>query len=140
VCVFEKMSNLRTMFYEKFTDLANMVSNPLQGSKFLDEGVLTPEEFVATGDMLSQKCPSWKWCSSKTNQKGLPPEKQYLITKNVVCVQRVADFETSAKTTNEENLNFENDEWTVTHTNVKMQKEDEIPEIPTEKEEKYQSR
>ena len=25
------------------------------------KGVLTPEEFVAAGDLLVDKCPSWSW-------------------------------------------------------------------------------
>lgn len=71
------MSNLKTTLYETFTGIANMVQGPLSTSKFLQEGVLTPEEvrpnrlldvpsyallqFVATGDLLVQKCPSWSW-------------------------------------------------------------------------------
>lgn len=30
-------------------------------SAFLEKGVLTPEEFVAAGDELVFKCPTWSW-------------------------------------------------------------------------------
>jgi len=38
------MDSLKTKLYEKFTDLSNIVQGPLSVSKFLEEGVLTPEE------------------------------------------------------------------------------------------------
>ena len=33
----------------------------LKTSAFLEKGVLTPEEFVAAGDELVFKCPTWSW-------------------------------------------------------------------------------
>lgn len=33
----------------------------LTTSQFQDKGVLTPEEFVAAGDNLVFKCPTWEW-------------------------------------------------------------------------------
>lgn len=38
------MDSLKTYMYEKFTDLSNFITNPLSTSKFLEEGVITPEE------------------------------------------------------------------------------------------------
>jgi len=38
----------------------------LTESKFLTDGVLTPEEFLQAGDQLTFKFPSWQW------EAGLP--------------------------------------------------------------------
>ncbi|KAI3651015.1 hypothetical protein MP228_004496 [Amoeboaphelidium protococcarum] len=65
-------------------------------STFKDTGRLTPEEFIAAGDFLSMKCPSWKWESGEDskrkdylNSRGV---KQYLCAKGVQCTRRVADI------------------------------------------------
>ena len=36
------------------------------------KGVLTPEEFVAAGDLLVDKCPSWSWEAGDPAKVGLP--------------------------------------------------------------------
>ena len=61
-------------------------------SQFRQKGVLTPEEFVAAGDLLVDKCPSWSWEAGdpKLAKEYLPKNKQYLITRNVPCHKRVA--------------------------------------------------
>ena len=72
----------------------------LTESAFLESGVLTPEEFVKAGDELVFRCPTWEWSSSSkaSKQKAyLPPDKQYLITRNVPCRNRVAALETNLK-------------------------------------------
>jgi len=33
----------------------------LASSKFVEKGVLTPEEFVVAGDLLCARNPSWSW-------------------------------------------------------------------------------
>ena len=71
------------------------VKPTLVESQFIQEGVLTPEEFVAAGDMLVFKCKTWEWASGEPGRAVpyLPPNKQYLVTKNVRCAQRVASLE-----------------------------------------------
>jgi len=44
-----------------FRDTAAAVTPVLTESKFLTDGVLTPEEFLAAGDQLVFKFPSWQW-------------------------------------------------------------------------------
>jgi len=53
----------------------------------IKEGVLTPEEFVQAGDELCYKFGTWQWCSGIPEKRStyLPPDKQYLLTKNVPC-------------------------------------------------------
>lgn len=62
-------------------------------STFYDTGRLTPEEFVRAGDFLVYKCPTWRWSAGdpRKSRSYLPRDKQYLITKNVPCMQRVED-------------------------------------------------
>ncbi len=65
----------------------------LRDSKFKESGVITPDEFVAAGDYLTYKCPTWKWAGSSNKAKSyLPADKQYLITRNVPCIKRVCEI------------------------------------------------
>ncbi len=68
----------------------------LKSSAFLSRGVLTPEEFVLAGDELVYKCPTWSWetCDDPSKvKKYLPPNKQFLMTRNVPCGARVSSME-----------------------------------------------
>ena len=58
-------------------------------SKFEEEGILTPDEFIKAGDFLVSKCPTWKWATADKNMLNeyLPKEKQFLIT-TASCKQR----------------------------------------------------
>ena len=50
----------------------------LKKTAFLSRGVLTPDEFVAAGDELVFKCPTWSWEGGdpKRAKPYLPPDKQ----------------------------------------------------------------
>lgn len=88
----------------------------LTESAFLEKGVLTPEEFVKAGDELVFRCPTWEWASSSkaSKQKAyLPPDKQYLITRNVPCRNRVASLETNLKMEGVEDANGCGEDWMV---------------------------
>jgi len=126
---------VKGFLYEKFTEIMNTVRDPLSTSEFLERGVLTPEEFVIAGDLLTMKCPSWVWQESilKTPQKGLPKEKQFLLTKNVPSLMRLTTLE--EKVGKSDTLTVEDDGeggWVATHTNEKKIEEADIPEISTE--------
>eukprot|EP00300_Choanocystis_sp_HF-7_P040453 c6935_g1_i1.p2 GENE.c6935_g1_i1~~c6935_g1_i1.p2 ORF type:complete len:287 (+),score=48.42 c6935_g1_i1:30-863(+) len=62
-------------------------------SAFHERGVLTPAEFVAAGDFLCFKCPTWAWSSGVTRESFLPDDKQFLCTKAVPCEQRIAAYD-----------------------------------------------
>ncbi|KAJ3019978.1 UNVERIFIED_CONTAM: E2-like enzyme [Siphonaria sp. JEL0065] len=109
--------------------------NPLlKESKFKETGVLTPEEFVLAGDFLVYKCPTWAWAGGLPSKRKvgfhtimikatqhldpqdyLPADKQYLITRNVPCLKRIAAME-YRDADDEEAIDDEmGDEWVATH-------------------------
>ncbi|KAI1851939.1 hypothetical protein JX265_008256 [Neoarthrinium moseri] len=63
-------------------------------STFRKTGQITPEEFVAAGDYLVFKFPTWQWAAADNESKRyphLPADKQYLVTRNVPCHRRLDD-------------------------------------------------
>merc|ERR1711916_83431 len=92
----------------------------LKETKFQEKGVLTPEEFVAAGDMLVYKCPTWSWESGSNIRSFLPEDKQYLVTRNVPCAERVASIEYFDM--NDELLEMDegsdSDGWVATHMDL----------------------
>lgn len=67
----------------------------LKKSAFLEKGVLTPEEFVLAGDELVFRCPTWSWEAGDPSRAKpyLPLDKQFLVTRNVPCQNRVSSME-----------------------------------------------
>jgi len=96
---------------------AEYLTPVLKESKFQEAGVLTPEEFVAAGDHLVHHCPSWQWAAGSQDgvRDYLPPEKQFLITRNVPCYKRCRQMEYKADL--EKVLDSEDPEggWVDTH-------------------------
>jgi ubiquitin-like-conjugating enzyme ATG3 len=63
-------------------------------STFRTNGQITPEEFVAAGDYLVYKFPTWSWADASPESKRaayLPPGKQFLVTRGVPCHRRLDD-------------------------------------------------
>jgi ubiquitin-like-conjugating enzyme ATG3 len=115
------MDRVKNFVSGTYQEVAKSFMSVLKESKFYEEGVLTPEEFVIAGDFLTQKCPTWKWCSSKSNLKvnWLPEDKQFLMT-TVPCPKRVRDYEKNNKTTE----NVLDDDWVETNVNFYGRKND----------------
>ena len=46
--------------------------------------MITPDEFVRAGDHLVYHCPTWSWAAGEQGRRKayLPPDKQFLVTKN----------------------------------------------------------
>jgi len=82
-------------------------------SKFIENGTLTPEEFEQAGDQLTFKFPTWQWEAGEASRRFsyLAQDKQYLITRNVPCKDRVRalDYVLDHKTRTE-------DEWLLPET------------------------
>lgn len=74
----------------------------------MENGTLTPEEFLQAGDQLTFKFPTWQWEGGDPSRRVsyLPSDKQYLITRNVPCRVnvRTLDYMMQHKTRTE-------DEW-----------------------------
>ena len=61
---------------------------------FRTTGQITPEEFLAAGDYLVYKFPSWSWSDASSPSKRaphLPAGKQFLVTRGVPCHKRLDD-------------------------------------------------
>eukprot|EP00906_Rhabdomonas_costata_P032922 RCo046362 len=84
--------SLKNRLFQRYKDVAEYFTPVQKKSEFAEKGVLTPEEFVAAGDVLVQMTPAWTWMSADTSKRvpHLPKEKQYLLIKNVICSKRVA--------------------------------------------------
>lgn len=79
-----------------FWKTREMLTPTLKQTAFLTKGILTPDEFVRAGDELVYRCPTWSWCNGGIGPKSyLPRDKQFLITRNVPCRDRVATLEQS---------------------------------------------
>lgn len=114
---------------------ADYVTPVLTSSQFREKGVLTPEEFVAAGDMLVLRCPTWSWQAGDPAKARpfLPPGKQFLVTRNVPCQRRAVALATGAEdevlvsgtVAGEE----EEEEWALTHSNHVVEKQEEAPDM-----------
>lgn len=99
------MNNFSHILFKDYRNVLSKLNPNLKESKFYQEGILTPEEFIKAGDFLIKKCPSWKWMSAKEKyyNKALPKDKQYLQTiassyirandylKNNVTIERIIE-------------------------------------------------
>lgn len=59
---------------------------------FDEKGELSPDEFIAAGDFLVAKFPTWQWglLPPQLQKPFLPPDKQFLVTRKVPLVQRAS--------------------------------------------------
>jgi ubiquitin-like-conjugating enzyme ATG3 len=94
-------------------------------SAFLEKGVLTPDEFVIAGDEIVFKCPTWQWESGDPQKRKpfLPEDKQFLVTRNVPCQNRVSTMENMMVM---ENDNDDDGDWLVSHVAKEQTLEDEF--------------
>ncbi|KAH7961560.1 hypothetical protein HPB52_010426 [Rhipicephalus sanguineus] len=75
-------------------------------------------QFVLAGDHLVHHCPTWQWSAGEglPAKSYLPPDKQFLVTRNVPCYKRCKHMEYSME--HEKVLEEEGDEdggWVDTH-------------------------
>jgi len=96
-------------------------------SRFVEKGMLTPEEFVQAGDQLIFKFPTWQWGSGDPSKSSshLPKDKQFLITKGVPCRDRVRalDYALSHQTRME-------DDWLLpAETDASRSGAEELPDV-----------
>jgi len=118
----ELFQGLKEATYNTYKSTVNAITPVLSESKFLQEGVLTPEEFVLAGDLLVFKCPTWFWCAGAPEKRVpyLPPEKQFLQTKGAPCKTRFRDSSSKSEAVD--------DDWTSVVTQVQAEAAEEILE------------
>ena len=90
------MSNVIHQMGDALRSAVAAVTPVTIGSQFKEKGQLTCDEFVEAGDQLVQKFPSWQWQAAHCDfaKSHLPKQKQFLITRNVPCTNRVLDLDT----------------------------------------------
>ncbi|KAM0750688.1 hypothetical protein T439DRAFT_314015 [Meredithblackwellia eburnea MCA 4105] len=78
----------------KFWAARDYLSPVLRDSKFKESGRITPDEFVAAGDFLVYKFPTWSWEQGEKGKQRdfLPKDKQFLVQRNVPCLRRVSQL------------------------------------------------
>jgi ubiquitin-like-conjugating enzyme ATG3 len=127
------LSSIQQTIHKAYVKTAEKVLPTLTTSKYLEEGVLTPDEFVQAGDLLTYKCPTWSWEAGDPSKavNYLPKEKQFLLTRNVPCMMRVRSLEEGTKTQKHEMVNVEDgDDWVA--PTMAAGKEEEAQEIIAE--------
>ena len=83
---------MRKIIYSTVNTLRDKYTPVTHTSTFRKTGQITPEEFVAAGDYLVFKFPTWSWADADPESKRaphLPPGKQFLVTRNVPCHRRL---------------------------------------------------
>lgn len=83
-----------------FREYITPVSN---ASQYIQNGTITPNEFITAGNFLTDKFVTWKWNfeDAEISEKNLkirtflPKEKQFLITRKVVCYERCQEINAS---------------------------------------------
>lgn len=108
----------------------------LKESQFAAKGVLTPEEFVEAGDMLVLRCPTWQWQAGDPSKARpfLPPDKQFLLTRNVPCQKRactLGDGADDEKLIEAQGEDGDDEGWVATHTAhaAKVVADDDAPDM-----------
>ncbi|CAM0139154.1 E2-like enzyme, variant 2 [Umbelopsis sp. WA50703] len=121
--------------YSRFSSVREYLAPVLRNSKFKETGCITPEEFVAAGDFLVYKCPTWSWEGGDESKRRdyLPKDKQFLITRNVPCLRRAKqmeytedDKETEIKAGDDGENDDDEDGWMYTHSDRVYKTIDEI--------------
>lgn len=80
------------ILYSTVNTLRDRYTPAKHTSTFRKTGEITPEEFVAAGDYLVYKFPTWSWADAEPANRrsaNLPPGKQFLVTRNVPCHRRL---------------------------------------------------
>eukprot|EP00271_Cylindrocystis_brebissonii_P018922 TRINITY_DN5523_c3_g1_i1.p1 TRINITY_DN5523_c3_g1~~TRINITY_DN5523_c3_g1_i1.p1 ORF type:complete len:317 (+),score=54.90 TRINITY_DN5523_c3_g1_i1:286-1236(+) len=112
------ITDVKHRLHEAFKSTVEQFTSARSKTAFRELGVLTPEEFVAAGDNLVEKCATWSWEAGdpKRSKSFLPAQKQFLMTRNVPCLKRAGALEEEYVTSGGDQAVDDVDEgWTATH-------------------------
>eukprot|EP00441_Pelagodinium_beii_P038950 CAMPEP_0197651648 /NCGR_PEP_ID=MMETSP1338-20131121/33469_1 /TAXON_ID=43686 ORGANISM="Pelagodinium beii, Strain RCC1491" /NCGR_SAMPLE_ID=MMETSP1338 /ASSEMBLY_ACC=CAM_ASM_000754 /LENGTH=280 /DNA_ID=CAMNT_0043226339 /DNA_START=66 /DNA_END=905 /DNA_ORIENTATION=- len=100
----ESLSIAKHRMGDAFRHAVSAITTVSSESKFIESGTLTPQEFLEAGEQLTFKFPTWQWASGDASKRStyLPQEKQYLITRNVPCKDRVRALDTAVQRESED--------------------------------------
>ncbi|CAL8470212.1 g9754 [Coccomyxa elongata] len=86
---------MRHAIHTAFKSAAERVLPVRSESGFKSHGVLTPEEFLKSGDYLVRTCSTWSWEAGDPSKakEWLPKDKQYLVTRKVPSNKRASEVE-----------------------------------------------
>uniref|UniRef100_A0A0D9XMF5 Uncharacterized protein n=1 Tax=Leersia perrieri TaxID=77586 RepID=A0A0D9XMF5_9ORYZ len=121
--------------YELYKGTVERVTGPRTVSAFLEKGVLSVPEFILAGDNLVSKCPTWSWEAGDPSKRKpyLPPDKQFLVTRNVPCLRRAVSLEEEYDAAGAEVVLGDDEDgegWLATH-GVQASKQEEEEDIPS---------
>jgi len=122
---------------EFFKDIVRKMKSVPTDNTFERDGKITPEQFVAAGDNLVFKFPSWRWDGGHDDKRlpYLPPNKQFLTTR-VLCKRRATSLHAGQEETLLRDETEEDpDTWVATNTDVHRLEAsaapEELAEIPS---------
>lgn len=106
------------MLRSKLSQLREYITPVSNESQYLSNGTITPNEFVLAGNYLQDKFITWSWNSddSEINQSSLklrsflPKEKQFLVTRKILCDKRCDDIREHHE---DERFDTDNNVWVV---------------------------
>jgi ubiquitin-like-conjugating enzyme ATG3 len=84
-----------------FNTLRDKYTPVRHSSNFRETGQISPEEFLAAGDYLVYKFPSWSWSDAAHPSRRvayLPDGKQFLVSRGVPCRRRLGARDEPAAT------------------------------------------
>jgi ubiquitin-like-conjugating enzyme ATG3 len=84
-----------------FNTLRDRYTPVRHSSNFRETGQISPEEFLAAGDYLVYKFPSWSWSDAAHPSRRvahLPDGKQFLVSRGVPCRRRLGARDEPAAT------------------------------------------
>lgn len=85
--------NIKNKIVQTRNKIGEMILPLDKNSKFYDNGTLTVDDFIKSGDKLTNKSKGhWVWCynSNYLNDK-LPKHKQYLVSRTNISYQRFSE-------------------------------------------------
>jgi ubiquitin-like-conjugating enzyme ATG3 len=85
-------SFLSNILVSGFHSAREYLTPVLSTSALYEKGQITPEEFVLAGDYLTRMAPHWSWGRGDASRAKpyLPPDRQFLVLRDVPCRQRAA--------------------------------------------------
>ena len=98
ICVYLIKRLMSRFLFNAFHSARQYLTPQLTVSRFHEEGKITPEEFLQSGDYLTRLSPTWSWHRgiSSYMKTYLPPGKQYLVMSGAMCHSRVRDLSLDA--------------------------------------------